>query len=80
MFEIEVKNLKSTDIDIVIQDQMPVTQNKDISIEILETSKAEFNKSTGDLEWKLKLKSRESAKLTFGYKVKYDKNQNVQLK
>lgn len=76
---IEVKNLKSTNIDIVVQDQLPITQNSEIIIELLESSKAKYNKVTGLLEWDLKIKPKgiESLKLT--YKVKHDKSQVIYL-
>ncbi len=78
-FEIEIKNLKSTNIEVVIQDQIPITQNGDITIETLETSKAKHNETTGILEWEVKLKSKESQKIKFGYKVKFNKDINLQL-
>lgn len=78
-FEIEVKNLKSTSIELIIQDQIPVTTNADIIIEALETDKAKLDPVTGILEWKIDLKTKESKKLNFSYKVKYNKDQNVNI-
>lgn len=76
-FEIEIKNLKSTNIEVVIQDQIPITQNADIEIEALETDRADYDKTTGMLEWNVKLKTKESAKLKFSYKVKFNKDLNL---
>ncbi|TNE55250.1 MAG: mucoidy inhibitor MuiA family protein [Bacteroidetes bacterium] len=79
-FEIEIRSMKSSTIELVVQDQIPVTLNKDINIEVLNKGKAKLNKQAGILQWELKLKAREHEKLNFGYKVKFDKNQQVALR
>jgi uncharacterized protein (TIGR02231 family) len=76
-FEIEIKNFKSTSIELVIQDQIPITQNADISIELLDKNKAKHNETTGLLEWEVKLKTKESHKINFSYKVKFNKDLNL---
>jgi uncharacterized protein (TIGR02231 family) len=76
-FEIDVKNLKGTNVEIIIQDQVPITQNADISIELLSKGKANHNETTGLLEWKFNLKSKDNEKLNFSYKVKYNKDMNL---
>ena len=73
-FTIEVKNLKASGIELVVQDQLPITQNADIVIEALELSKGELTSSTGLIEWKFDLKPKESKTIPFGYKVKYSKD------
>jgi uncharacterized protein (TIGR02231 family) len=78
-FEIEIKNNKSTNIEIIVQDQIPITQNSDIVIELTDKDKAKYNEQTGILEWAVNLKSKESKKIDFGYKVKYNKDKNVQV-
>lgn len=76
---IEVKSLKSTTVDIVIQDQMPITQNGDIIIEMIDNDKATYNPITGLLEWSSKLKSKENRQIKLVYKVKYNKDQYINL-
>jgi uncharacterized protein (TIGR02231 family) len=78
-FEIEIKNLKSQSIELVVHDQIPVTQNSDITIELLSKDKANFNPTSGLLEWNLSLKTKENTKLNFSYKVKYNKEMNLVL-
>jgi uncharacterized protein (TIGR02231 family) len=78
-FEIEIKNLKSTQIEVVVQDQIPITQNGEISIELIDKSKAKHNETTGLLEWEIKLKSKESQKINFSYKVKFNKDMNLPI-
>ena len=71
VFEIEVRNTRKAAIDIEIEDQVPLSNNEQLNVEILETGGAEYNKETGKLVWKLKLAPGESKKLRFGYSVKY---------
>jgi uncharacterized protein (TIGR02231 family) len=79
VFAIEVKNMKSTSIEIVIQDQIPVTSNPEIEIEVLEVDKGTLDKRTGIVEWKFNLKPKASKDIQFGYKVKHDKDKIVPL-
>jgi uncharacterized protein (TIGR02231 family) len=76
---IEVKNLKSNSIDVVIQDQIPVTTNPDIEIEATEISKGELNSRTGIISWKVNLRPKGTKEIDFQYEVKFDKDQNVVL-
>lgn len=74
---IEVKNHKSASIDIMIQDQLPITQNSEIIIEMIDNDKAFYNELTGLLEWDVKLKTKENKQIKLTYKVKYNKDQNL---
>lgn len=76
-YMIEIKNHKSSTIDIVIQDQLPITQNSEIIIEMIDNDKAVYNELTGLLEWDLKLKTKENKQIKLTYKVKYNKDQNL---
>jgi len=48
-YEITVKNKKSTAIELEILDQIPVSRNKSIEVELLEKSNAEFDAEIGKL-------------------------------
>lgn len=78
-FEISLKNLKGTPVEIVVEDQLPITTNSEITIEKVDINKADYNESTGKLEWVINLKAKESTKLTYSFKVKYPKDKNVGL-
>jgi len=78
-YSIEVKNLKATSIELVIQDQIPVTTNADITIEPMELNKGKLDPRTGFIEWEVSVKSKESKVIDFGFKVKHDKNQNIPI-
>ena len=78
-YSIEVKNLKSRAIRIVVQDQIPITQNSDIEIEALETSRGKFNERTGMLEWEFTLKPKAEKDIKLTYEVKYNKDKNLYI-
>jgi uncharacterized protein (TIGR02231 family) len=78
-YQIEVQNNKSSAIQLIIQDQVPMTTNNDITIELLEKDFARELPGNGILEWEYKLKPGENKKLEFSYKVKHPKDQQVDL-
>jgi uncharacterized protein (TIGR02231 family) len=78
-YKIQIKNHKNKTIKLVIQDQVPVSRNKEIEVELDEISKAKIDEVTGILEWKARLKPGISKEIDIKYTVKYDKTQNVNL-
>lgn len=76
-YNIEIKNLKSTNVTVVVQDQIPITQNTDITIELENSSKAKVNSKTGLMEWEITLKPKEAKNLDYRYKVKYNKDKQI---
>ena len=78
-YSIEIKNLKATGIELIIEDQLPITQNADILIEAIELGKAEYDTRTGMIKWKIDLKTKESKILNYSYKVKFNKDLNLPL-
>lgn len=78
-YQIEVQNNKSSAIQLIIQDQVPMTTNNDITIELLEKESARELPGNGILEWDYKLKPGENKKLEFSFKVKHPKDQQINL-
>lgn len=78
-YRIEIKNLKTSNIEIVIQDQIPITQNADIEINADELSKGELDKNTGIVEWKVPIKTMGNKEIKFSYTVKHNKDQNIPI-
>ncbi|MFI5221959.1 MAG: DUF4139 domain-containing protein, partial [Bacteroidia bacterium] len=64
-FEITVKNNRKTPINIEVQDQIPISKQGDIAVEVSEISKAEQDPITGKLSWNLSLAADENKKLNF---------------
>jgi len=78
-YKIRIRNNKSTPIDIIANDQVPVSQNKDIEVEAEELSGGVFNEYTGKVQWKTTIPARESKEYILTYTVKYPKNKKVIL-
>ena len=78
-FNYEVRSLKSSTIELVIKDQIPVSTNPEIEIEATELSKGDLDKKTGFIEWKFKLKAKESKEFDMRYRIEHDKSLNVNL-
>jgi uncharacterized protein (TIGR02231 family) len=76
---IEAKNFKGVSIDIIIQDQLPITQNAEIEIEAIDLGKGRLNEKTGIIEWKYTIKPKESKTIDFQYKVKHNKDTPLPL-
>lgn len=76
-YEITIKNKKNTSIDLEILDQIPVSRNKNIEVELLEKSNAEFDSEIGKILWKLKINSGETKTVKLNYSVKYPKKDTV---
>lgn len=78
-YEITVRNNKKDDINILVKDQYPISQDKDIDVELLERSDATDNEETGVLTWTLKLAPGEVKKLRVSYSVRYPKDRILNL-
>lgn len=78
-YKIEVKNNKKTAINLVLEDRIPISENKEIKVEDLKTGTAEYNDKTGILRWKLQLQPNATDKKEFTYTVKYPKFKKVYL-
>ena len=78
-YEITVKNNKKDSIDILVKDQYPISQNKEVEVELLEKSDAMDNTEIGVLTWKLKLAPGEIKKIKISYSIKYPKDKVLNL-
>ena len=76
-YNIAVKNTKKEAITITIEEQIPLSQNKDITVNTIELSGGELNTTTGLVTWKIKLQPGESITKKFTYSVKYPKDKIV---
>lgn len=75
--ELVIKNTKSNDIILDLEDQIPVSKNKEIVVEMIDEAGATLKPETGGLFWVLNLKAGETKKITFVYSVKYPKDKDL---
>jgi len=78
-YEISVRNKKTQPVTIVIDDQIPVSTNKDIIVEKIDISNAKYDEPSGMLTWKNEIKPAETKKMKLVYSVKYPKDKTIIL-
>lgn len=78
-YNIEVRNLKSSEVELIIQDQIPLTTNPEITIEKSNLGKGKLDEKTGLIEWQLKLKAKDSQTFDYDFKVRHPKDKIVQI-
>lgn len=78
-YEINIRNKKKQPVQILIEDQLPLSTDKDIEVEQLELSGAFYDKDTGKCSWKYQIKSAETKTIRLSFSVKYPKDKSVSL-
>ena len=78
-YSIEIKNMKSSKVEVVIQDQIPITTNEDIIIDKINAGKGQLQERTGLIEWKTVLKPKDQKTYDFDYRIKFDKDKQINI-
>ena len=76
-WEISLRNTKSESVRISVEDHIPVSQNKEIEVTLVDKGGAAYNANTGKLGWELTLQPNETRKLVYKFDVKYPKDKQV---
>lgn len=79
-YEISVRNTYNTSINIEVIDQVPISQESDIEVNVKEVSNAEHDEKTGRLKWNLTIEPKTTKKLLTAFSVKYPKNKKVGIR
>ncbi|MBN8676725.1 MAG: DUF4139 domain-containing protein [Chitinophagales bacterium] len=78
-YEIVVKNNKSIPVRVEILDQIPVSQQKEIVVELEDKDGAEYQEEFGKLKWELEVPANQNKRVRFTYTVKYPKGTQVSV-
>ncbi len=76
---ISVKNNKDVPINLIVEDQFPLTNDSQIQIESDEVQNGVVDESTGIITWDLKLAGGKMGEVSFKYKVTYPVGNEVYL-
>lgn len=76
-YEISVKNTRKEAITIEIRDQLPVSQNSDITVEDALYDGAVLEEGTGKLTWNYKVAPGEQKRMKFSFSIKYPKSKKL---
>jgi uncharacterized protein (TIGR02231 family) len=78
-YEITIKNARSSKIEIDIEDQLPLTNDKNVSIERKELSGAKYDELTGILKWRLNVQAKDTKKVSLVYQIKAPKTMPISV-
>lgn len=79
VYEISVRNNKKESISIIVEDQIPISNNTDIEITLSDKGGATTDTEKGKLIWDINLKPNETKKIRFGYQVKSAKDKSLEI-
>ena len=78
-YEISVRNTKNEAINLILEDQFPISKMKEVSVDDKEASEAEINEETGKITWRKRLLPAKEQKFTLKYSVKSPKSGFVEV-
>ena len=73
-WRITVKNSRKEPVSLTLRDQIPVSENSNITVTTEELSGGQLDKTTGIVEWQLQLQPNEQREFIVAYRVKYPKS------
>lgn len=76
-WEISIRNTRKELITIVVEDQIPISTDKEIEVKLLNNGGAEYDETTGKLKWTVTLEGEKSHTLKFSFEVKYPKEKII---
>jgi uncharacterized protein (TIGR02231 family) len=74
-----VRNNKATTIRLQLYDQIPVSNDDDISVDTEDISGGQLNDETGEVIWEIELAPQQSIEKTIKYEVKYPKKKYLRI-
>jgi uncharacterized protein (TIGR02231 family) len=77
-YDIIIRNNKKEAVSMKIEDQIPLSPDKEIEIELKDKDGAKINSESGLLTWDINLKPNETKKIRLSYMVKYPKDKTIE--
>ncbi len=78
-YEITIKNLRDIEVNLSLFDQIPISQDSDISVSVEEISGATYDETTGKLKWIVNLAPGATAKYKISFEIKYPENKKIKV-
>ena len=76
-YQIELRNNSANPINLALEDQIPVTNNQNIEIELTKPDGGTLNEYMGLITWDFKLKPYEKKTVTYTYTITYPKEEEI---
>lgn len=77
VYETKVSNSSGKDVEVILKDQIPVSENKDIVVDAIDLGGAQLEKETGFLTKKVLVPSAGSSTYRLSYKVAWPKDKRI---
>ena len=77
-YEIQITNRKAEDVQLTVHDQIPVSQDKTISVDNVKTDNGSLDEKTGEVIWKLTVPSQKTETVHLGWRVAWPKDKELQ--
>lgn len=77
VYSIRVNNSHQQAVHLKIQDQIPVSRQKEITVEDAQLNHAMHDAATGLLTWHAKIQAGTTIQIEYGFEVRYPKNKRV---
>jgi len=76
-YKISVRNTKSETIKVVLEDQVPVSQDSDIEVDVEDLQGGVLEANTGKVTWEFDLPASQNKEFSLKYTVKYPKDKRI---
>ncbi len=76
-YDIDIRNNYEKAVEVEIVDQVPISSDDDLQVNVTETSNAKLDDQSGKLTWYSKLKPGKFQKLTVSFEVKFPRSKNL---
>jgi len=78
-YEIAIRNNKQQSVNIIVEDEFPISTQKEIEVQNRKYDGAKLDDDTQKLTWQMNIDPKKENKLNFRYEVKYPKEKILQL-
>ncbi len=76
-YEIKIRNNKKAPAKIIVEDQIPISKNEDITVKSVDLSGASLNSETGKLKWIVDVDEGKTISKKLVYSVTYPKDKPI---
>lgn len=78
-YEIAIRNNKQQPISIIVEDQFPISTQKEIEVQDRKYEGAKLDDDTQKITWQMNVDPKKESKVNFRYEVKYPKEKILKL-
>jgi uncharacterized protein (TIGR02231 family) len=76
-WEITIRNTRKEPVKIFLEDQVPVSTDKEIEVKITDAGNANIEDASGKLKWTFNIPAEQTQTAKFSFEVKYPKDKKI---